>query len=89
MQFSGGKVGFAHGVMNTDNLSLLGITVDLNVFGLLPSFDCFWGFVRAFGEGSAFGCGGFGLGVSVLGSCLLKGFVLGCSGLFGLLSTAL
>lgn len=35
-------VGFAHGVMNTDNLSLLGITVDLNVFGFLSTFDPSW-----------------------------------------------
>ena len=27
--------GFAHGVMNTDNMSLLGITIDLNVFGFI------------------------------------------------------
>ena len=25
--------GFVHGVMNTDNISLLGQTIDLNVFG--------------------------------------------------------
>lgn len=31
--------GFAHGVMNTDNMSLLGITIDLNVFGFLDSYD--------------------------------------------------
>ncbi|CAE7335547.1 selenoo1 [Symbiodinium natans] len=35
-------VGFAHGVMNTDNLSLLGITVDLNVFGFLSTYDPTW-----------------------------------------------
>ena len=28
------QVGFAHGVMNTDNLSLLGITVDLTLVSL-------------------------------------------------------
>lgn len=31
--------GFAHGVMNTDNMSMLGITIDLNVFGFLDGFD--------------------------------------------------
>ena len=28
-------VGFAHGVLNTDNLSLLGVTIDMNVYGFL------------------------------------------------------
>merc|ERR1712224_778443 len=32
----------AHGVMNTDNLSLLGITVDLNVYGFLAKYDVDW-----------------------------------------------
>ena len=31
--------GFAHGVMNTDNMSILGITIDLNVFGFMGPFD--------------------------------------------------
>ncbi|CAK9047517.1 unnamed protein product [Durusdinium trenchii] len=35
-------VGFAHGVMNTDNLSLLGVTVDLNVYGFLSKYDPGW-----------------------------------------------
>ncbi|CAJ1383615.1 unnamed protein product, partial [Effrenium voratum] len=35
-------VGFAHGVMNTDNLSLLGLTVDLNVYGFLSKYDPAW-----------------------------------------------
>ena len=30
--------GFVHGVMNTDNMSLLGITIDLNVFGFLDVY---------------------------------------------------
>lgn len=34
--------GLAHGVMNTDNLSLLGITIDLNVFGFLDHWDPFY-----------------------------------------------
>ena len=37
-------VGFAHGVMNTDNMSLLGLTLDYGPFGFLdayiPSFIC-------------------------------------------------
>ena len=31
--------GFAHGVLNTDNMSLLGITIDLNVFGFVDRWD--------------------------------------------------
>jgi uncharacterized protein YdiU (UPF0061 family) len=32
------SVGLAHGVMNTDNLSALGLTIDLNVFGWIGAF---------------------------------------------------
>ena len=32
------SVGLAHGVMNTDNLSALGLTIDLNVFGWIGDF---------------------------------------------------
>lgn len=32
-------VGFAHGVMNTDNLSILGLTLDYGPFGFLDAFD--------------------------------------------------
>jgi uncharacterized protein YdiU (UPF0061 family) len=31
--------GFVHGVMNTDNMSILGITIDLNVFGFLGDYN--------------------------------------------------
>ncbi|MBK5016590.1 YdiU family protein [Pantoea sp. S62] len=38
------SVGFAHGVMNTDNMSLLGLTIDYGPFGFLddyqPDFIC-------------------------------------------------
>ena len=34
--------GFAHGVLNTDNLSLLGLTLDLNVYGFLSAYDPSW-----------------------------------------------
>ena len=34
--------GFVHGVMNTDNISLLGQTIDLNVFGFLGKYDLQW-----------------------------------------------
>ncbi len=32
-------VGFCHGVMNTDNMSLLGLTIDYGPFGFLDTFD--------------------------------------------------
>ena len=32
-------VGFAHGVMNTDNMSILGLTIDYGPFGFLDQFD--------------------------------------------------
>jgi uncharacterized protein YdiU (UPF0061 family) len=32
-------VGFAHGVMNTDNMSILGITLDYGPFGFLDDYD--------------------------------------------------
>ncbi len=31
--------GFAHGVMNTDNMSILGLTIDYGPFGFLESYD--------------------------------------------------
>jgi uncharacterized protein YdiU (UPF0061 family) len=33
------SVGFCHGVMNTDNLSILGLTIDYGPFGFLDAFD--------------------------------------------------
>ena len=36
-------VGFAHGVMNTDNMSVIGLTMDYGPFGFLDEFDA--GFV--------------------------------------------
>lgn len=32
-------VGFAHGVMNTDNMSILGITIDFGPYGFLDDYD--------------------------------------------------
>ncbi len=32
-------VGFAHGVMNTDNMSILGLTIDYGPFGFMESYD--------------------------------------------------
>jgi uncharacterized protein YdiU (UPF0061 family) len=36
-------VGFCHGVMNTDNMSILGITIDYGPYGFLDGFD--WGHI--------------------------------------------
>jgi uncharacterized protein YdiU (UPF0061 family) len=33
------SVGFAHGVMNTDNMSVLGLTIDYGPFGFLDGYD--------------------------------------------------
>lgn len=33
------SVGFCHGVMNTDNMSILGLTLDYGPFGFLEAFD--------------------------------------------------
>ena len=33
------SVGFAHGVMNTDNMSVLGLTIDYGPFGFLDAYD--------------------------------------------------
>ncbi len=36
------RVGFVHGVMNTDNLSILGLTIDYGPYGWLEGFDPDW-----------------------------------------------
>ena len=36
------RVGFVHGVMNTDNLSILGETIDYGPYGWLEGFDPDW-----------------------------------------------
>ena len=36
------RVGFVHGVMNTDNMSILGLTVDYGPYGWLEGFDFGW-----------------------------------------------
>ena len=36
------RVGFVHGVMNTDNLSVLGLTIDYGPFGFLDDVDPNW-----------------------------------------------
>lgn len=35
-------VGFCHGVLNTDNMSVLGLTLDYGPFGFMDSFDPDW-----------------------------------------------
>ncbi len=36
------RVGFVHGVMNTDNMSILGLTIDYGPYGFLEKFDLDW-----------------------------------------------
>lgn len=36
------RVGFVHGVMNTDNLSILGLTIDYGPYGWLEDYDEGW-----------------------------------------------
>ncbi|PJA32905.1 MAG: hypothetical protein CO187_02840 [Zetaproteobacteria bacterium CG_4_9_14_3_um_filter_53_7] len=36
------RVGFVHGVMNTDNMSVLGLTIDYGPYGWLEGFDPGW-----------------------------------------------
>jgi serine/tyrosine/threonine adenylyltransferase len=36
------RVGFVHGVMNTDNLSILGLTIDYGPYGWLENYDPDW-----------------------------------------------
>jgi uncharacterized protein YdiU (UPF0061 family) len=36
------RVGFVHGVMNTDNMSVLGLTIDYGPYGWIDNFDLDW-----------------------------------------------
>jgi uncharacterized protein YdiU (UPF0061 family) len=36
------RVGFVHGVMNTDNMSILGLTIDYGPYGWIDGFDPDW-----------------------------------------------
>jgi uncharacterized protein YdiU (UPF0061 family) len=36
------RVGFVHGVMNTDNMSVLGLTIDYGPYGWLEPYDLTW-----------------------------------------------
>jgi uncharacterized protein YdiU (UPF0061 family) len=33
------RVGFVHGVMNTDNMSILGLTIDYGPYGWLEDYN--------------------------------------------------
>jgi len=51
------RVGFVHGVMNTDNMSILGLTMDYGPYGWLEGFDLSWtpNTTDAYGRRYAFG----------------------------------
>jgi uncharacterized protein YdiU (UPF0061 family) len=36
------RLGFVHGVMNTDNMSILGVTIDYGPYGWLEGYDPMW-----------------------------------------------
>jgi len=36
------RVGFVHGVMNTDNMSILGLTIDYGPYGWMDNYDPHW-----------------------------------------------
>ena len=36
------RVGFVHGVMNTDNMSILGLTIDYGPYGWIDNYDPDW-----------------------------------------------
>lgn len=36
------RIGFVHGVMNTDNMSILGLTIDYGPYGWIDNFDPNW-----------------------------------------------
>lgn len=36
------RVGFVHGVMNTDNMSILGLTIDYGPYGWLEDYNPYW-----------------------------------------------
>jgi uncharacterized protein YdiU (UPF0061 family) len=36
------RLGFVHGVMNTDNMSILGLTIDYGPYGWLEGYDPLW-----------------------------------------------
>ena len=36
------RVGFVHGVLNTDNMSILGLTIDYGPYGWIDDFNLNW-----------------------------------------------
>jgi serine/tyrosine/threonine adenylyltransferase len=51
------RVGFVHGVMNTDNMSILGLTIDYGPYGWLESFDPKWTPNTTDGQGKRYAYG--------------------------------
>lgn len=51
------RVGFVHGVMNTDNMSIIGLTIDYGPYGWLEDYDPNWtpNTTDAYGRRYAFG----------------------------------
>jgi uncharacterized protein YdiU (UPF0061 family) len=45
------RVGFVHGVMNTDNMSIIGLTIDYGPYGWIDNFDPGWTPNTTDGEG--------------------------------------
>lgn len=48
------RVGFVHGVMNTDNMSVLGLTIDYGPYGWIDNFDPGWTPNTTDGEGKRY-----------------------------------
>jgi uncharacterized protein YdiU (UPF0061 family) len=51
------RVGFVHGVMNTDNMSILGVTIDYGPYGWLEDYDPTWTPNTTDAEGRRYGYG--------------------------------
>ncbi len=51
------RVGFVHGVMNTDNMSILGLTIDYGPYGWIDNFDPDWTPNTTDGEGKRYAFG--------------------------------
>jgi uncharacterized protein YdiU (UPF0061 family) len=44
------RVGFVHGVMNTDNMSILGLTIDYGPYGWLEDYNPNWTLIPRIGK---------------------------------------
>jgi uncharacterized protein YdiU (UPF0061 family) len=51
------RVGFVHGVMNTDNMSILGLTIDYGPYGWIDNFDPDWTPNTTDAHGRRYRCG--------------------------------